>query len=696
MADDDLSAFGGPGRITSDPRGRDQRNTPTSTTSTGSTANTDPDATDPRGRDQRNTPAPANSRTPNSANTEQLAPARSRPSTSSAGGTRSGPRENWLNTVTLGTYKFTLYVTDDEVWNNPSASIGISDEAALKSGKACIISESGVESAYAIENVVILTSAANPGTGNIDTTQITFELLEPLGFSLLDKLLAVGQELNRPLNINGLNLVLKLEFLGRDPDSGASKKYIENMLYRGRIGGITGSVGAAGAKYFVDFMPVERIALTEAQMASEVTVKDVKDVKSFTSSLQKALNDNEKSIMQPDQAKPLREWVVRLGRTRIAARDYLSIPSFDLSTAPWAGTVDSSTTAGQAEMLEELGPRQITLDSESGLITHIQQKIQGNTPTFAEWLIAAREKGIVESIRVTPSVVDLGENDDVLNLPRQKITLTIDLFSEATIPPNDSSNVQSLRNTKTVQSQRFDNEILPWIVKKYSYLYTGENTEVIDIDLELNALFFNAKFPAAGIYYANNRQQFEANIVLKEETSSSSNTKSNPASVSGKASARYLSDIKRNKYNILQSPVFAVSQMGPQTQQRNETTPVDTIAATAIAEYSKRVTDSQNLTIQVRGDPIFMGGDTVTGNNIFDTSTNALYVAFVNFQPDPEDLLLNQMRGPVDMITTGIYRIITIESKFQQGSFTQVLTTVKDNNTTVFHVLDKLIEMDPK
>lgn len=28
-------------------------------------------------------------------------------------------QDNWLNTVTLGTYKFTLYIVDSDVFNDP-------------------------------------------------------------------------------------------------------------------------------------------------------------------------------------------------------------------------------------------------------------------------------------------------------------------------------------------------------------------------------------------------------------------------------------------------------------------------------------------------------------------------------------------------------------------------------------------------
>ena len=45
-------------------------------------------------------------------------------------------KDNWLNTVTSAGYKFTFYITDSEVWNDPFAWLAPTDEAALSGGKA--------------------------------------------------------------------------------------------------------------------------------------------------------------------------------------------------------------------------------------------------------------------------------------------------------------------------------------------------------------------------------------------------------------------------------------------------------------------------------------------------------------------------------------------------------------------------------
>ena len=69
-------------------------------------------------------------------------------------------------------------------------------------------------------------------------------------------------------------------------------------------------------------------------------------------------------------------------------------------------------------------------------------------------------------------------------------------------------------------------------------------------------------------------------------------------------------------------------------------------------------------------------------------------MAFVNFQPDPEDLLTLQRRGPVDLITTGIYKITNVHSKFQQGKFSQTIDAYRDPNSTPFLLLDTIMKLE--
>jgi hypothetical protein len=610
----------------------------------------------------------------------------------------SGPKDNFMNKVTLGTYKFTLFLVDQEVWNNPRGFLA--GRAAFAPGKSVIIAESGVEGGYMLENVVITTEAANATNGNADVLAMEFSILEPLGFNLLDRVLTVGMQLNRgdssgSINFTSLKYVLKLEFLGRDPVTGATRFYEEEFLYSGDITNVNATIGPGGTDYHCVFSPKEILVILDSQNDASITVRDVDTVRAYASGLETALNDYQRSIMQsPPQEKPFIEWVVKLGdRVNIAARDAPSIRGFDFANAPWAGLASTSTSGGQAQMLNGNTANQTSINAHSQLISSIEQTIVANTPTFAEWSREARRQGVLEEIIVLLDQEDLEEIDPLLRRPRRKNTITINLRADPTISIEDNQDFISLATNAGLQNSRFDSEIFPFLIKKYSYLYTGENTEVMDIELNINQLFQSAQSPAAGIYYANNRNQFEPNIIEPTRQSGQTGGGADSSQTANPPSARYLSDVELGKINILQSQVFGVAQRSSQSQQVNETTTTDTIASAAIQEYAKRVADSHEITISARGDPIFLG-QTGSGNNLFDGSASSVFAAVLSYTPDPEDLLIDQVRGPVNMVLTGIYKITRIESKFQNGSFTQRVNLLRDPNSTTFLLLQRIIELE--
>ena len=150
------------------------------------------------------------------------------------------------------------------------------------------------------------------------------------------------------------------------------------------------------------------------------------------------------------------------------------------------------------------------------------------------------------------------------------------------------------------------------------------------------------------------------------------------------------------RINVNETVVYDRLPESSSTQQVNETiSDTDRINSHIAGQMARRDNDATNITLEIRGDPFWMGtpdsvrsGNKVTVANF--KGTNAM-IGFLNFQPNEKDLLTNQQRGPVDLISTGIYKVVTVESKFQQGAFTQTLEAYKDKNTNPFLTLDALV-----
>ena len=104
-----------------------------------------------------------------------------------------------------------------------------------------------------------------------------------------------------------------------------------------------------------------------------------------------------------------------------------------------------------------------------------------------------------------------------------------------------------------------------------------------------------------------------------------------------------------------------------------------------------------NFNIEIKGDPFWQGNTFKAHVQGKDTSPNisntSLLISLLNYNPNPEDLLERQVRGPVDMISTGVYSVRSVESRFQSGRFTQNLLGFKDTNTNPALVLNQIIQI---
>ena len=76
-----------------------------------------------------------------------------------------------------------------------------------------------------------------------------------------------------------------------------------------------------------------------------------------------------------------------------------------------------------------------------------------------------------------------------------------------------------------------------------------------------------------------------------------------------------------------------------------------------------------------------------------DYSKRDAMISFVQFNPNVDKLLTEQVKGEIDIISSGIYKLTAIESRFQGGKFTQTLKGYKDATTNTLLVINKLIEL---
>ena len=263
------------------------------------------------------------------------------------------------------------------------------------------------------------------------------------------------------------------------------------------------------------------------------------------------------------------------------------------------------------------------------------------------------------------------------------------------VPQVELTNFDRVRNkwgkivTYNIQKYTYHNSrhpaadisLPPKPVKDYQYIYTGQNTEVINFDINFNALFFTA-------IQVNKASTTATNISKTVDDNAK-----NPDAGSG---------ITKSSTGI--QPVISEvvshddSLTAGQMQTRSDT---QNAAALAKDIYTSAGADMINLKLDILGDPQFIKQDDIQynpmvlglnyneqfvpsgtqGSLAMDNGEIFCTVTFKTPVDFDDDTGLLRTDGPYKVsYFSGYYKILTVESEFKGGKFTQKLNTVRYAN----------------
>lgn len=598
-------------------------------------------------------------------------------------------QENWMSTVDSATYKFTLYLSGVEVWNDPSVLSG-DDSNILNRGQASIIAESGVTGSYAVENVMMI-STLTPGasTGNTVTGTIQFDLIEPLGFSLLERILAYGSQYNFS-TLREARYILKLELLGRDSRSGKPVKYPGVFFYRLIIDQMRARVDAGGTTYNIVAGNAMRTALRSTPVEKNVTVTGVKTVNDLVTKLESALNEYEiskKKTKENPEPVPGRYWKIEFDpSTNISAgseqsslmmKSKINLPSESLAN------VSTSDAAGVAVDTTEVNSVDISFSPGTNVVSQLTNILQTDVTGFTNFVNQnVSAGGDTPYIHVVPSIKfrEQIDGDTGQNVVDITLTIRIDWAGSTYLNPNQYEESVKFQEQRLLEKS---------INKRYSYLYSGENLELLDFNLEFDNLFVNAIDISGAENYYDNTQILGA-TTLKPALPAGGNRNTYGTNV-------YLGDVKIDNLSIgVERPVFEYQRMASDKQQQIDSAP-DTNKQLAIRarEYATRSNDFLEATFEIKGDPYWLGtpdavvmGQELTPSGLYQEAL----ITFVNYLPDESMTEPGPNRTKrFDMISSGIYKVLTLESKFMNGSFTQTLNSIRDSSFQTYRIANKII-----
>ena len=584
---------------------------------------------------------------------------------------KKSPEPNWYTSVDLPTYNWTFYLTNKEVFDEPENFLKTKEPDP---SKAIIIAKSGVEATYSIDNFLFNAILFGDDTkGSAQTSTMQFELKEPMGFTLLDGILSQAGTFNFK-TMKDATYVLKLEFQGREFQTGRVEKYDSIHFFPVIPYGVTSETGPDGTSYMFTCLTIPSLAAIEnTTSAGEVHVKAVATLGEFAEKLEVGLNQVEKSAINPPQPdkrdaptlEPRKTWQIEFGDTS----------GFSLDQMP----ITFANSSGTAKNTEDSDKIDVRIPHNSNVVSFVKTFITRQS-AWNEYVKKAQDEGYTTpTIEITQEVVGTsGKKDKPDNVTQQKpITtiITIGIKQRYGVVRTDGSDNGKLSD-KSYQQTRFDK--LP-IVKKYDYLYTGKNTEVLSYSAQFNMLFSISTDPRLAFNTSNNQVEKAGTNLLP---------------------AVYLSDIpvNTNSLNVMENlPRDYIVNTPIDQQLTEETITVNQREAAYAESYANRTADTQIIEVDIIGDPYLLGvpGVTISGmpsktlKNI--NATSDIFVAFVSYFPLNKNTLDNAFdKGPMDLYTSGVYELREIEHRFQQGQYVSKLRMYRDHKSSTYFLQEEL------
>jgi hypothetical protein len=590
---------------------------------------------------------------------------------------RSNIQENWMSGVDSPTYNLTLYIVTADVFDNPT-QLALNEIAVLNSGRAKIIAASGRTTNFLIENLAMVSTVrSSSDTANVTTGALNFEIQEPLGFSLMHKLMTLSDAYQFQ-NIQNALYVLKVQFKGLVPGTSTPIKYPDEFVYPIKLTNMEASVGADGARYQISANLSTVDTVQNTSIESDIDWKGVTTVNEYVKNLEASLNRHERNIKRrtnDENPIPSRYWEITLTpefRTQFGN-------SFMKGMDPRSsGTSSTDDTRAQSYRLAP----------NTNVISEIRTRLTGEVPAIIEYNKNRKPTEPRKEVEVRPSYshVKTGPNPDIhpeTNQPIRRIKIEVGLrktFDRPDLekPQDEVNHRKNPRDQHTLLSN-----MSPFIFKRYDYLFTGHNTEILDFDLSYDFQYFLNKHVSFGSGFSD-----AAQVIQPTEVQSSLNSI---------ASSSFLGAMKvKNDMFGVTVPVYEFTNVPTSHQRTNETTG-DELQSEALDRLDGMLNDkNQNINMTIKGDPFWMGNPDSyslgSSNNSNQSKEGDTLILVINFLPDESladpDITYKPI---VDVSISGVYQVTQITTRFQNGKFIQQLEGTKKPDLTTAIVSTALL-----
>lgn len=546
----------------------------------------------------------------------------------------------------------------------------------------------------------------NEQTRATNALSMNFTLVEPYGLTFLDRLLeasiAIGSE-----NYLQNAYLLQIDFFGNN-EEGVPVHPLPNMTKRIPIKILTcnAKVSTRGAEYKIDAQPYSHQAFDESVVNTPLNIEIVAGtVKSFFEATSGAAADEENITFSKDQTYKFKTYADALNSytNQLVVNKHITIADrynfkFDgdigdativepgqLATkAPPMG--DTKNSAGQTRTTGDntadlnLSMRTFPINYGTSIESIITRVIVGSSYIRNQLIVPENEKDPLayaqkqqaskdsnEPLRwfkIIPTVKLIGFDPKTNRFARE--------FTYHVVPYT----VRNARLPEAPQGKARREDC----VKYYHYIYTGLNNDIIDMNIEFNAMYYTA----VTAYRKNNMATSGVDGWYNTDPGVETQTPTGKNTIMPQQKVVKLTDQR------------AMATGGYKTAK--DIAAVDSERSLATASRA----DMLQVDLKIVGDPEFIKQDDLfyypkigsdgtitkettdlTLNNSIRTDNGEIY-AYLEFKT-PTDI--NDDNGMMSFDTkyrtsgfSGVYRVLNIENEFNMGKFTQNLTLIRQFN----------------
>ena len=506
---------------------------------------------------------------------------------------------------------------------------------------------------YYIERLTVRSTVA-PSKKSFATNayQIIFDVTEPLGVDLIPALIEASQRQGYRDHLSAVYL-LTIDFVGND-DNGIPKKiggttrYIPIRLFKVDI-----DVSESGAKYSINAAPYNYIEQLESHDTLQEAIPHTgSDVKSLVQDFFDALNET-RTELKNEAGVIVKPHLYEFDISSSSADIIGSSLGFDAvgASANQAINVSPKVPGGNPNLRDS---RKVIAQKGTSIVEYLTHVVQ-NSKFMLEQFGDTNESNsdIVSTIKIMPSteIVDL---DNGSGEPQYKFVYALRTQQIAV----ESTNVGPVRT--------------------YNYIYTGQNTDVLNLDLKYQFAYFQP-----GRYYDAFQNKLK-NDDDKLDKESQAGTVSQGMNIHGPSSTATVATAPK-----------AADTVNPDAPAKNR----------EMADVFRKILEDPAadlivVDLEILGDPYWIeqksirpgnkqmtsNGQTEPDGSVSPDANNIVVQINAKYPSDLDDET-GLMRLNQSAFFQGKFRVFMCESNFEGGIFQQTLSMTR------FHEQDNDIKM---